>query len=51
MTFFKVRELSKKYGFNYAIKDISFELEQGEFFTLIGPSGAGKLLFYALLTC
>lgn len=26
----------------YAIKDVSFEVAEGEFFTLLGPSGCGK---------
>ncbi|MCK5587525.1 MAG: phosphate ABC transporter ATP-binding protein [Candidatus Lokiarchaeota archaeon] len=49
MTFFKVHNLSKKYSEKYAIKDISFEIEQGEFFTLIGPSGAGKTTLLRLI--
>lgn len=49
MTLLKVNNLSKKYAEKYAIKDISFEIEQGEFFTLIGPSGAGKTTLLRLI--
>lgn len=37
-----VRELSKKYGDFEAVKQISFEVYQGEIFGLLGPNGAGK---------
>ncbi len=49
MTLLKVSNLSKKYAEKYAIKDISFELEQRKFFTLIGPSGAGKTTLLRLI--
>ncbi|MFX1466955.1 MAG: ABC transporter ATP-binding protein [Promethearchaeota archaeon] len=49
MTLLKVDNLSKKYAEKYAIKGISFELEQGKFFTLIGPSGAGKTTLLRLI--
>lgn len=42
MNLLKVSNLSKKYAEKFAIKDISFEIEHGDFCTLIGPSGAGK---------
>jgi ABC-2 type transport system ATP-binding protein len=37
-----VRELSKKYGSFEAVKQISFDVCQGEIFGLLGPNGAGK---------
>lgn len=49
MTILKVNKLSKKYAEKFAIKDITFGLEQGEFFTLIGPSGAGKTTLLRLV--
>jgi ABC-type Fe3+/spermidine/putrescine transport system ATPase subunit len=37
-----VQNLVKTYGSTTVIKDISFEVADGEFVTLLGPSGCGK---------
>lgn len=37
-----VSELSKSYGNLVALKSVSFEINQGEIFGLIGPNGSGK---------
>ena len=37
-----VQDLSKKYGDFEAVKQISFDVHQGEIFGLLGPNGAGK---------
>ena len=37
-----VQHLVKNYGDFKAVKDISFEVYQGEIFGLLGPNGAGK---------
>jgi len=37
-----VQSLSKKYGEFEAVKQISFDVYQGEIFGLLGPNGAGK---------
>ena len=44
MPLIEVRNLFHSYGRNddYAIKEVSFEIEKGEIFGFLGPSGAGK---------
>lgn len=32
------------------IKDLSFEVKQGEFFALLGPNGSGKSTLFKLIT-
>lgn len=34
--------VDKNYGLTYAVKDISFTIDTGEFVFIMGPSGAGK---------
>lgn len=41
--FFKVFQLNKTWD-GFSLKDISFEIEEGVYFTLLGPCGAGKTL-------
>ncbi len=38
----KLENVTMKYGSLVALNDVSFECPEGEFFTLLGPSGAGK---------
>lgn len=38
----KFENVSKSFSTTDAIKDISFEVAKGEFFSLLGPSGCGK---------
>ena len=45
-----VKEISKSYGKVEALKEVSFAVEQGEFFGLIGPDGAGKSTLFRILT-
>ncbi len=44
----EIERLSKKYGSNYAVKEVSLKVEKGEFFIILGPSGSGKT---TLLRC
>lgn len=41
-TIISVRNLVKSYGNFKAVKDISFDVMEGEIFGLLGPNGAGK---------
>lgn len=45
-----VKRLSKNYAKVQALHDISFEVEPGELFGIIGPDGAGKTTLFRLLT-
>lgn len=46
------QNVSKKYSANIeAIHDVSFDINIGEFISLVGPSGAGKSTLIKLLTC
>lgn len=45
----QVRGISKKFGAIQALEDISFELQKGEIFGLIGPDGAGKTTLIRIL--
>lgn len=38
----KVENLTKKYGKTLVVKDVSFEVNDGEIAVLLGPNGAGK---------
>jgi len=42
--------LSKSYGKVEALKNISFNVEKGEIFGIIGPDGAGKTTLFRILT-
>lgn len=42
MSFLSLKDISKRYDSTTAVKDISLEIEHGEFFGLLGPSGCGK---------
>lgn len=45
-----LKNITKKYGDFTAVDDVSFEVQQGELFGLIGPDGAGKTSIFRILT-
>ena len=49
MSAIKVENISKSFGKVRALDGISFEVERGELFGLIGPDGAGKTTLFRLL--
>jgi len=49
MNAIEVSHISKSYGRVKALQDVSFSVEKGEVFGLIGPDGAGKTSLYRIL--
>lgn len=45
----EAKGLSKSYGHNAAVSDVSFDSSYGEIFGLIGPDGAGKTSLFKIL--
>lgn len=48
----EIKNLSKKYktADEYAVKDLSLNIQEGEIFGLLGPNGAGKTTLISMLT-
>ena len=47
--FISTRHLSKSFGAVKALKDISFDVNEGEIFGFIGPDGAGKTTLFRII--
>ncbi len=50
MSQIEFRNITKKYGENVVLNDVSFNVDDGEFVFIVGPSGAGKSTLIKLLT-
>ncbi|MEW5888704.1 MAG: ABC transporter ATP-binding protein [Pseudomonadota bacterium] len=50
MSFFRAENLSIHFGGIAAVNDVSFEVGEGEVFTIIGPNGAGKTTIFNLIS-
>jgi ABC-type multidrug transport system ATPase subunit len=50
MTAVSVQNIKRSYGKVEALKGLSFEVEKGEIFGIIGPDGAGKTTLFRILT-
>lgn len=45
----KIEQLHKHFGSLHALKGLSLDIAQGEFFALLGPNGAGKTTLISIL--
>ncbi len=50
MTLFKAEDISVRFGGIRAVDSVSFEVKQGEVFSIIGPNGAGKTTIFNLIS-
>lgn len=46
----EIRNLVKQYGSNMAVKNISFDIEDGKIYGFLGPNGAGKSTTMNIIT-
>lgn len=49
MSFFETLHLTKNFGGLRAVNDLSFQVEKGEIYGLIGPNGSGKTTVFNLI--
>lgn len=50
MSIFEVKNLTKKFGGLTAVNNLSFSVEKGEIFGIIGPNGSGKTTVFNLVS-
>ncbi len=44
-----IENLSKRYGYTYALRDVTLKILRGEVFVLLGPNGSGKTTLLKIL--
>lgn len=49
-TVLRTRDLSLSFGGVHAVRDVTFEVEEGEVYSIIGPNGAGKTSIFNLIS-
>jgi branched-chain amino acid transport system ATP-binding protein len=50
VAYFRVEKLVKKFGGLMAVNEVTFEVEKGEIFGLIGPNGSGKTTTFNMIS-
>jgi ATPase subunit of ABC transporter with duplicated ATPase domains len=50
MILFQATDISVRFGGIRAVDSVSFDVQQGEVFSIIGPNGAGKTTLFRMLT-
>ncbi|BAF58642.1 MAG: ABC transporter ATP-binding protein [Pelotomaculum sp.] len=50
MSYFEVKDITKKFGGLTAVSSLSFTVEKGEIFGIIGPNGSGKTTVFNLIS-
>ncbi len=50
MPVIEITKINKKFGETNVLRDISFNVERGDFFGLFGPNGAGKTTLLRIIT-
>ena len=48
--FFSTTNLSLSFGGVHAVRDVTFEVQEGEVYSIIGPNGAGKTSIFNLIS-
>lgn len=50
MTLLKLENVTKRFGGLTAVKEMSFEIEEGESLAIVGPNGSGKTTLYNVIS-